>query len=537
MGACRSLLMLLALWMSCVIGCNGGGGFDDSAGATNRPPTVTAAAPFITGLTVTLDATGSSDPDGDSITFEWNLGDGHRDTNDRCVHVYGAEGDYTVTLTVSDGRLEDTATWEITVRQPTLSFPQPFDINAHYSAEVYVAPAPTGSDSSGDGSAGAPFATIGYALSGATAGNRIRVQAGTYSAVGSATNLQGTEGNPIAIVADGEVIIDADGSGSGMQISNAAYIVIEGLTFQNTSVHGLNIDDGGDYTTPTHHVVLRNVRFRDIGSGQNNDCLKMSGVDDFYITGCEFQECDQGEAIDMVGCHDGVITGNYVHDVVQNGIQTKGGSADVLIHGNRFENIPQRAINAGGSTGDPYFRPLDADYEAARIQMVANTFLHTGSTPVAFVGCDTCVFANNTIVAPSSYVARILEENTSRTAGHDGYFINNLLIFNTLDINGWSYVNVGPDTQPGTYTFGWNLWYAQDDPSFDGPVYRDGVPAETNAVIQQDPRLVDLSGGDYRIPADSPAQGAGRDVPRGAAGDFSHAPYDDPPSIGAFELP
>ena len=156
---------------------------------------------------------------------------------------------------------------------------------------------------------------------------------------------------------------------------------------------------------------------------------------------------------------------------------------------------------------------------------------------MAFVGCDTCVFANNTIIYPINYVARILEENVGGTAGHDGFFINNLLMFNTADVNSWSYVNVGPDTRPGTYTFGWNLWYAMDDPNFSGPVYQDGVPAETNAVIQQDPLLADMAGGDYRIPNGSPAQAAGRDVPRGTVGDFLRAHYDDPPSIGAFEVP
>ncbi len=284
-------------------------------------------------------------------------------------------------------------------------------------------------------------------------------------------------------------------------------------------------------------MVLRDLTFRDIGSGGNNDCLKISGVDDLYITGCEFLECNRGEAIDMVGCHNGVITGNFVHDVLQNGLQTKGGSADVLIHGNRFEDIPQRAINAGGSTGALYFRPLNAEYEAARIRMVANTFLRTGSAPVAFVGCDTCVFANNTIVEPQNYVARILEENTTLAAGLGGYFINNLVVFDTADINGWSYVNVGPNTHPNTFTFGWNLWYALDDSNFSGPVYRGGVPAETNALIQQDPLLVDMDGGHYRILDGSPAQGSGRDVPGGAVADFDRASFDEPPSIGAFEAP
>jgi PKD repeat protein len=523
--------------MSC--GGGSGGNGNDTNGVfttTNHAPTAVIGTSVINGLYVTFDAIGSSDPDGDPLTFNWDFGDGDTGYGRVCTHTYTAPGVYTVAMSVSDGRLSDIATHTITVDQSAGAFPQPFDFDAVYVEDIYVALPPTGSDSSGNGSLAAPFATIRHALSQAASGSRIRVQAGTYGAIGSVADVHGTETHPILVTTDGQVVIDAGGTGSGMQISNASFLVIEGLIFQNTGIHGLNIDDGSDYATPSHHIVFRNVSFRNIGSGGNNDCLKMSGVDDFYITGCEFQECDRGEAIDMVGCHNGVITGNFFHDVVQNGVQTKGGSADVLIHGNRFEDIPQRAINAGGSTGSPYFRPLNAEYEAARIQMVGNTFLRTGSTPVAFVGCDTCVFANNTIIEPLSYVARILEENTSRTAGHDGYFINNLLVFNTADINSWSYVNVGPNTRPDTFIFGWNLWYALDDPNFSGPVYQGGLPAESNAVIQQDPLLTNLAAGDYHIMQGSPAQGVGRSVPRGVVADFDYAPFNDPPSIGAYEV-
>jgi PKD repeat protein len=531
-------ILVIALFTACGGGSddgNGDGG-DEGGGATNHAPVAYIGIPEINGLSVTFDATGSSDQDGDPLTYQWDFGDGNTDTGGGCTHTYAAGGGYTVRVTVSDGELADTDTYTVNVVQAANTFPEPFDENAVYLEDIYVALPPAGDDSSGDGSRTSPFATIGRALSDAGAGSRIRVQAGTYDAVGYISGIQGTENYPVAIAADGTVIIDAGNSGSGMQISDASYVVMQGLIFQNTSVHGLNIDDGGDYSSPTHHVVLRDIEFRDIGSGGNNDCLKMSGVDDFYITGCEFQECNQGEAIDMVGCHDGVITGNYVHDVVNNGFQTKGGSADVLIHGNRFEDIAQRAVNAGGSTGVPYFRPLDADYEAARIQIVANTFLRTGSTPVAFVGCDTCVFANNTIIEPHGYIARILEENTSLAAGHHGYFINNLLVFNTADVNSWSYVNVGPGTLPATYTFGWNLWYALDDADFSGPVYQGGVPDETNAVIQENPLLSDRIAGDYHITDGSPAQGKGREVPRGAVADFDRASFDDPPGIGAFEV-
>ena len=530
-------LLIISLLFSCGGGSNSNGG-DNSGVITsiNHSPTAVLETSFMNGLYVTFDAVGSSDPDGDPLTFNWDFGDGYTGNGRICTHTYHSPGNYTVIMTVSDGKLNDIAIQTISVVHSAGAFPQPFDVDAIYVEDIHVALPPTGSDSNGNGSLAAPFATIRHALSQAVSGSRIRVQAGTYGAIGSVADVHGTEMNPILITTNGHVVVDAGGSGSGMQLSNVSYLVIEGLIFQNTGIHGLNIDDGSDYSTPTHHIVFRNISFRNIGSGGNNDCLKMSGVDDFYITGCEFQECDRGEAIDMVGCHNGIITGNFFHDVAQNGVQTKGGSADILIHGNRFEDIPQRAINAGGSTGSPYFRPLNAEYEAARIQMVSNTFLRTGSAPVAFVGCDTCVFANNTIIEPLSYAARILEENTNRTAGHSGYFINNLLVFNTADISGWSYVNVGPNTRPDTFIFGWNLWYALDEPNFSGPIYQGGLPPEFNAVIQQNPLLYNLTGGDYHIMHGSPAQGVGRNVPRGAVADFDYVPFNDPSSIGAFEV-
>ena len=233
----------------------------------------------------------------------------------------------------------------------------------------------------------------------------------------------------------------------------------------------------------------------------------------------------------MVGCHNGSITGNTFVDMPGSAVQTKGGSADVLIHGNRFTRIAQRAINAGGSTGKAYFRPLDAQHEAERIQMVANIIEASGSAPVVFAGCDACVFANNTIVDPGDYVARIVEENGSRAPGANGFFINNIIVFEASGRR--SYVDVRAGTTPSTYTFGWNLWHAVDDAHFAGPVYGDGLPAERAAIIRQDPKL-DAS---RRPLPGSPAIGAGREVPRGLAGDFDGREYGRPPTIGAFAGP
>ena len=83
----------------------------DNQGATNvasRSIHVTNSAPtaaFTTstnGVTVSVNAAGSSDPDGTIASYDWNWGDGSaHSTGAAPSHVY-ATGTYTITLTVTD---------------------------------------------------------------------------------------------------------------------------------------------------------------------------------------------------------------------------------------------------------------------------------------------------------------------------------------------------------------------------------------------------------------------------------------------------
>ncbi len=66
-------------------------------------------------LTITLDASSSSDPEGDDLSFSWDLGDGSTSTGETTSYTYETAGSYTVTLTVSDGSLSSTASTTITV--------------------------------------------------------------------------------------------------------------------------------------------------------------------------------------------------------------------------------------------------------------------------------------------------------------------------------------------------------------------------------------------------------------------------------------
>src|SRR5690606_25478200 len=128
---------------------------------------------------------------------------------------------------------------------------------------------------------------------------------------------------------------------------------------------------------------------------------------------------------------------------------------------------------------------------------------------VAFVGCDTCIFTNNTIVEPQTWIARILQETTDPrfVPSRNGLFRNNIVQFNVADLRNGTFVNVGANTAPATFSFENNLWHAMDTPGFAGPTYTDGIPPEQNPVIG-DPMLDT----DHRTPAGSIAAGAGMPI-------------------------
>ena len=72
------------------------------APANHLPEPDLAVLPLSDCNSAVLDATGSTDPDGDPLTFAWDLPDGTRRTGGRIVHDFGEPGEHPVTLTVRD---------------------------------------------------------------------------------------------------------------------------------------------------------------------------------------------------------------------------------------------------------------------------------------------------------------------------------------------------------------------------------------------------------------------------------------------------
>ncbi len=104
------------------------------------------------GTEVTLDASGSSDPDGDALTFTWYEGATviAGPTASATVQVTLAEGVHTITLEVDDGNLltdtdEVTVTVEDTIK-PLITLNGPAELTLECALEDYVEPGATVTD-------------------------------------------------------------------------------------------------------------------------------------------------------------------------------------------------------------------------------------------------------------------------------------------------------------------------------------------------------------------------------------------------------
>jgi hypothetical protein len=376
-----------------------------------------------------------------------------------------------------------------------------FESQGSYLRDVYVA---TSGSEAGDGSMTNPYRTLTAATTNAIPGDIIHVS-GTHPGGISIANLRGTAEHPIQIVGDSAF----QGGANCIQFSRCAYLVLRNLTCSGGTYNGFNVDDGSAYTDPTatHHIVFDSLHIYNIGTGGNNDNLKLSGLTDFYVLNSHFHDSSAGSGIDMVGCHDGIIAYNRMEDMGTNFMQVKGGSRNITIHGNILRGAVDRGLNMGGSTGEQYFRPplseMADPYEARHIRATAN-IISDVEAGIAFVGCDECLAANNVFYKPGRWVLRILQESVSlggRTAipSRRGEFDNNIVV---VDSGLSAITNIGPSTESSSFRFSHNLWYHATDPSF-SPT----LPTQEIGGVVASPLFSDEGSLDFHLTEASPVRG------------------------------
>ena len=367
------------------------------------------------------------------------------------------------------------------------------------------------------------------ALLQAVAGDTVRLFPASYTGNYYVSNIHGRPGAWITFEGTDRSSVILRGTQS-IQMSEISYVHIRRMTIRGQSANGMNIDDGGTFETPSHHIRFEELSFEDMNATGNNDMLKLSGIDTFEVHQCTFINGSAGgSGIDMVGCHEGQI--HHSRFVNQgNSIQVKGGCRFVTIDKNDFINGGDRTLNLGGSTGLAYFRPAGINYEAADLLVHSNYF--SGSqAPVAFVGSRRVQVSNNTFYNPTKWIFRILQESQDTSfflSCANNIFSNNIVYAQSVDPT----VNIGPYTSSASFDIRNNLWYSARTSGWRGPA----LPvAETNGLYALNPLLEDIANGLIRPTAQSPVGGKGLNY-RSIIEDHYNQKYKNPPSIGAVEF-
>jgi hypothetical protein len=113
----RVLIVLASAWL---VACS-------PSTPSNQPPTTgtIAVTPSGAGVqsatTLTFTGNGVTDPNGDTITYKWDFGDGNTGSGQVATHSYATAGTFTVKLAVNDGHNPDVAAAQVNVPIRSLS--------------------------------------------------------------------------------------------------------------------------------------------------------------------------------------------------------------------------------------------------------------------------------------------------------------------------------------------------------------------------------------------------------------------------------
>jgi hypothetical protein len=353
------------------------------------------------------------------------------------------------------------------------------------------------------------------AIARATAGDTIRIAPGTYAGGIMINALKGTREKPITITAaDPDKPPVIAGGANGFHLSGCQWTEISHLQFEGAEANGINVDDGGPQNPRAEGIRLHHLKVAGNAPRGNRDGIKLSGLAGFSVAHCTVTRWGTGgSGVDMVGCHDGTVEAcTFRHDpgpasAAANGVQMKGGSSRITVRKCQLLSAGGRAINLGGSTGSEFFRPADAPHEASHIT-IEDCLIMDSDAAIAFVGSDESLFRHNTIIHPQRWVLRILQENTasSLTPCRRGSFTDNLIVFASASLR--SAVNIGPHTDPASFSFQRNAWFCEDAPPRSRALIQLPSP-ETDGQYGAIPTFTDRGKSDFSQAGGSPLRAFG----------------------------
>ncbi|MFZ4857237.1 MAG: PKD domain-containing protein [Desulfuromonadaceae bacterium] len=230
----------------------------------NNPPVAKAGGPYTVneGENVTLDGTGSSDPDGNVITYAWDLDNNgtYETAGATVVFSWPNNGSFTVGLKVTDGALESTDTAVVTVNNVAPS------VNVGLDATINEGGTFTGIGSFTDPGADTWSATVNYGdgsavqtltLSGKNFTlSHVYPQNGTFTVTVAVTDSNSGVGSDTAIVTVNNVVPVVN---AGLDVA-----INEGGTFSRS----------GSFTDPGTDTWSATVNY---GDGSGVQSLTLSG--------------------------------------------------------------------------------------------------------------------------------------------------------------------------------------------------------------------------------------------------------------------
>ena len=316
-----------------------------------------------------------------------------------------------------------------------------------YSAAYYVST--TGLDSH-TGSQDSPWQTIQHAVDSVNNGDTILVNNGTYEEHVVISDILATEGSSITLRAIGtNVLIDVTdvGSGSGINIDNSTYIVVDGFRVTGGTWCGI-------YPSLSDHVTIKNcvcynnedigifTAFCDYIVIENNKCYNNQGSHGIYFSNSgdypvirgNISYNNQGSGIHMnadinIQPGDGIISHALVENNIIYGNNDGHGGAAISMDGVQDSIIRNNLIYNNYDQGLAFFQ-IDGGDGSKRNKILNNTIYFPAGQGSRAMGIEDnssdCTVMNNIIISGNSGGSAVDVYNSSLI----GLVMDNNIIYN-----------------------------------------------------------------------------------------------------------